>query len=301
MRNELPLDSPCASIDHSPLLTATSLQGNAMNDWVDWIATHVLWLWLVLLLLAVLAGDLAWQRSARLRRQALASGRRPVVMRPSTGGLLVLAMCSLFAVLVLEVGIDSTSELARFDDALAETLHARLPLPALRAIATITHLGDFATVTAASVLVLAILLLRRQGLLALGWTLALAGIVPIDGGIKRIFHRPRPLQGHGFILEPGWSFPSGHAFGAIVFYGMLAYVLLQLLPPRWHRATIAAAVILTGVIGISRVLLQVHYFSDVLGGYACGLGWLLVCIGITEYLRHRAATVATPAISDMPS
>lgn len=272
-----------------------------MNDSVDWIAAHVLWLWLVLLMLALLAGDLAWQRSARLRRQTLASGRRPVALRPSTGGLLILAMCSLFAVLAIEVGTSSTSDLARFDGALAASLHTQLPLPILRAIALITHLGDFTTVTVASVLVLAILLLRRQGLLALGWTLALAGIVPIDSGIKRVFHRPRPLQGHGFITEPGWSFPSGHAFGAIVFYGMLAYVLLQLLPPRWHRATVAVAVILTGVIGISRVMLQVHYFSDVLGGYACGLGWLVLCIGITEYLRHRAAGVTVAATPDTSS
>jgi undecaprenyl-diphosphatase len=95
----------------------------------------------------------------------------------------------------------------------------------------------------------------------------------------------RPLHDHGFIVEPGWSFPSGHAFGAMVFYGMLAYVLLRL-TPRFHRAIIAAAVLLIGMIGISRILLQVHYFSDVMAGYAAGAAWLVVCIVVAETLRQ---------------
>jgi undecaprenyl-diphosphatase len=74
-----------------------------------------------------------------------------------------------------------------------------------------------------------------------------------------------------------------------VFYGMLAYVLLRLLPQRLHRAVIAGAVFLIGAIGISRILLQVHYFSDVMAGYAYGLLWLLLCIGIAERVRPRAA------------
>ena len=124
-------------------------------------------------------------------------------------------------------------------------------------------------------------------LLAAGWSVALLGILPINGGLKALFRRVRPLHDHGFIVEPGWSFPSGHAFGAMVFYGMLAYVLLRL-TPRFHRAIIAGAVLMIGVIGTSRILLQVHYFSDVLAGYATGGAWLVLCIGTAELLRHRS-------------
>src|SRR3546814_2215562 len=112
--------------------------------------------------------------------------------------------------------------------------------------------------------------------------------MPINGGIKAVFHRVRPLHGHGFIIERGWSFPSGHAFGAMVFYGMLAYVLLRLLPPRFHRAVIAAAVLLSGVIGISRVLLHVHYFSDVMAGYCAGAAWLVLCLGGAEHTSKQS-------------
>jgi undecaprenyl-diphosphatase len=75
----------------------------------------------------------------------------------------------------------------------------------------------------------------------------------------------------------------------MVFYGMLAYVLLRSTPPRWHRLIVAIAVTLITVVGISRILLQVHYFSDVVAGYTTGLAWLMLCIGSAEAwrLRHR--------------
>ena len=63
--------------------------------------------------------------------------------------------------------------------------------------------------------------------------------------------------------------------------------LLRLLPLRWHRAVIAAAVAMVTVIGVSRILLQVHYFSYVLAGYASGLAWLVVCLGAAEWWRLR--------------
>lgn len=263
---------------------------------VEWIATYALWLWALLLILAVLTGNLAWHRNARLRREAIAAGRQPELLQARTGVILLLAMVLLFGAIAFGIGAQQSGPLAHFDMALAADLHALLPLSALRVIAVVTHLGDPLAVTAAAMLVVAILLLRRQRELAASWTLALIGIMPINSGIKAIFQRPRPLHGHGFITEPGWSFPSGHATGAVVFYGMLAYVLLRLLPLRWHRAIILTAVTLIGVIGISRIMLQVHYFSDVMAGYTCGLAWLVLCIGFAEWLHARSRFGATHAL-----
>ena len=261
-----------------------------MNDLVEWIAAHALLLWGGLLLLAVLLGDLAWRWNLRQRGAAIAIGREPVAIRARTGAMLVIAMMLLFAAIAIAVGAETQGLLPGFDAALASDLRAHLPSATLRIIAAITHLGDLWTVAAASTVVLAILLLRRHVRLATSWAIAVAGIVPINSGIKAWFQRPRPLHGQGFMTESGWSFPSGHAFGAIVFYGMLAYVLLRLLPLRWHRPVVAGAIAMVTVIGISRVLLQVHYLSDVLGGYASGLAWLVVCIGGAEYWRLRRAT-----------
>ena len=256
-----------------------------MDDLVEWIALHALPLWAGLLLMAVVVGDLAWRWNLRQHHAAIALGRIPVAIRARTAVMLLMAMLLLFAAIAIAIGAEARGWLPGFDAALASHLRARMPDATLRIVATITHLGDLWTVAAASVVVLAILLLRRHPSLATSWTIAVAGIVPINSAIKAWFHRARPL--HGYMTEAGWSFPSGHAFGAMVFYGMLAYVLLRLSPLRWHRAVVAGAIAMVTVIGVSRVLLQVHYLSDVLGGYASGLAWLVVCIGGAEYWRLR--------------
>ncbi|HEY2622546.1 MAG TPA: phosphatase PAP2 family protein [Dyella sp.] len=259
-----------------------------MNDLVEWIAAHALMLWGGLVLLAVLLGDLASRWNLRQRDAAIAMGREPVAIRARTVAMLLVAMLLLFVAIAIALGAEAQGLWPGFDAALASDLRAQLPDASLRIVAAITHLGDLWTVAAASVVVLAVLLLRRQPVLATCWAIAVAGIVPINSGIKLWFQRPRPLR--GYLTEAGWSFPSGHAFGAMVFYGMLAYVLLRLTPLRWHRPVVAGAIAMVTVIGVSRVLLQVHYFSDVLGGYASGLAWLVVCIGGAEYWRLRRAT-----------
>ncbi len=255
-----------------------------MNPMAEWIAAHALLLWALLLMLVLLGGDLAWRHNARWQRRATQPGHAPTVLRWQVGVFLLLALALFFTAIALAVFGRHATALAGFDASLAESLRDQLPVPLLRAAAAITHLGDKLWVASAAALVLLALLLRQHWQLALAWTVALLGIVPINGSLKALFRRVRPLHGHGFIIEPGWSFPSGHAFGAVVFYGMLAYVLLRL-SPRFHRPIIAAAMLLIGVIGISRILLQVHYFSDVLAGYTAGAAWLVLCIGAVETLR----------------
>ncbi|AIF47635.1 phosphatase PAP2 family protein [Dyella japonica] len=260
-----------------------------MNDLVEWIAIHALPVWAALLVAALATGDVAWQWNRRYGEKILAAGGQPAALRGFTAVLMLASMCLLFAAIAIALKEEATRWLPAFDQTLAEDLHASMQPGVLRMVAAVSHLGDLGSVAAATVLVLAALLLRRQLRLATCWTLAMAGIVPLNSGLKALFQRPRPLNNHGFMVEHGWSFPSGHAFGAIVFYGMLAYVLLRLLPLRWHRWIIAAAVAMTGVIGLSRIVLQVHYFSDVVAGYVSGLAWLVVCIGGAEWWRLRAS------------
>lgn len=255
-----------------------------MNPMGEWIAGHALLLCALLLMLALLGGDLAWQHNARWQRRAAQRGQTSTILRWQVGVFLLLALALFFTAIALAIFGRPVATLAGFDAGLAENLRDQLSLPVLRVVAALTDLGDTLWVASAAAVVLLSLLLRRHWQLALAWAVALLGIVPVNGSLKALFHRARPLHDHGFIIEPGWSFPSGHAFGAVVFYGMLAYVLLRL-SPRYHRAIIGAAILLIGVVGISRILLQVHYLSDVLAGYAAGAAWLVLCIGATETLR----------------
>lgn len=261
-----------------------------MNDPVEWIATHALSLWAALLVLACLAGDIAWQWNRRQRETALRLGQAPTVMRGRTALMLSVAALLLFAAIALALSAEAGHWLNGFDTALAENLRARMQPSTLGVVAFVSRFGDLGSVAAATVVVLAMLLWRRQVQLATSWTIAMAGIVPLNSGLKALFQRPRPLHNHGFIVEHGWSFPSGHAFGAMVFYGMLAYVLLRVSPHRWHRLVVAVAVAMVTVIGLSRIVLQVHYFSDVMAGYASGLVWLVPCIACAEAWRHRTSS-----------
>jgi membrane protein DedA with SNARE-associated domain/membrane-associated phospholipid phosphatase len=136
--------------------------------------------------------------------------------------------------------------------------------------------------------VVALLLVRRQYLLLGGWIAALAGGGLLDVALKRVFHRTRPTWDVPLLTARGWSFPSGHAMGSLVAYGMLSYLLVRELHGRRRRsAVIAGATVLVLLIGLSRMYLGVHYFSDVIGGYAAGVVWLAACISGLEVVRRK--------------
>ncbi|HVR52835.1 MAG TPA: phosphatase PAP2 family protein [Pseudorhodoferax sp.] len=200
------------------------------------------------------------------------------------GGGFLLGTAALFAE-TLEA-LDADEALGLFDTRLAEVLARQLPVAALRLVGMATHLGDPLTLAALVVLVALGLLWRGQRWLALGWIVACAGNGVLNQGLKRIFARVRPLHEHGFAIAEGYSFPSGHTSGAVVVYGMLAYLCVRLLPVRVHLPAVLLAAALAYGMGVSRVLLQVHWASDVLAGFASGLAWLAVCIAAVE-LRWR--------------
>lgn len=84
------------------------------------------------------------------------------------------------------------------------------------------------------------------------------------------------------------SFPSAHAAGAMAVYGFLAYAIARDLPsPRARFQAAYWTSILIALIGLSRVVLSVHYASDVAAGFLVGGFWLLVGFAIAEFARER--------------
>jgi undecaprenyl-diphosphatase len=151
----------------------------------------------------------------------------------------------------------------------------------------------------------AMLLWRRKGrAILIGWIIAFAGGGLLDWTIKLAVHRNRPPYGATYLRGHSYSFPSGHAMGSLIGYGMLVYVLLHdvRLSRSWEvGATLAAACVIV-VIGLSRVYLGVHYPSDVLGGWAAGAAWLAICLTGIGVARHReSAGNATRARSRAPN
>lgn len=104
----------------------------------------------------------------------------------------------------------------------------------------------------------------------------LVGIVALNFALKEIVQRPRP-EGFRLIAETGYSFPSGHSMVAVAFYGFLIWLILRYEEDRLQRWIWSLALFFVVImIGVSRVYLGVHYFSDVVAGYCVAAVWLVI-------------------------
>jgi membrane-associated phospholipid phosphatase len=109
--------------------------------------------------------------------------------------------------------------------------------------------------------------------------LALSGDVVLESVLKHAIQRPRPIYASAALHGNSFSFPSGHAMGSLVTYGMCAYLAATFWTKRSSTRLVVsvAASILVVAIGLSRLYLGVHYLSDVVAGYAAGTVWLTAC------------------------
>jgi len=179
--------------------------------------------------------------------------------------------------------------LTRFDLSLADRMHAHATRVGYSVANAISFVGSPVVLAVPAVVVTVILAARRRWILLLGWLAAFAGGSMLNWALKRIVQRPRPLYGSAFLHGNSFSFPSGHAIGGLIGYGMLAYVIVTLWAERRRTkvAVVVAAAVIVAAIGFSRVYLGVHYFSDVVGGFAAGTVWLAACVSGLEVARRQ--------------
>ena len=178
--------------------------------------------------------------------------------------------------------------LTQFDVALLNWFQAHATPTGFAIFKAISFLGSLVAMTAIALAVGLLLAIRREWIILGGWVTALAGAGLLNQVLKLEIQRPRPPYATTVLHYSSWSFPSGHAMGSFVGYGMLAYVLIVLWIHR-PRAQVAVALSAAGLvvaIGLSRLYLGVHYFSDVVGGYSAGVLWLSACISGVEVARR---------------
>jgi undecaprenyl-diphosphatase len=124
-----------------------------------------------------------------------------------------------------------------------------------------------------------------------------AGAELAFNAVKDLVHRPRPPA--AILLRPvtGPSFPSGHATQAVAVHGMLAALAAATIP-RWAGkvAAWAAAVVIVGVVAVSRLYLGAQWLTDVLGGLALGAAGLVALLsGVRTIGRLRTHPPDQPA------
>ena len=157
-----------------------------------------------------------------------------------------------------------------------------------RAALAVSFLGDHRFLLPATLAVTAALVLRGRRVSAVLFFGVVIGGWLLETLLKIIYHRARPDLWPALVTEKTYSFPSGHATMATLFYGAAAALVLHLSKKRALRSAalaLATAVILS--VSYTRIYLGAHWASDVGGGILVGLFWVSVCATGTEYLARR--------------
>ena len=129
--------------------------------------------------------------------------------------------------------------------------------------------------------------LLRRGAYKLVIFLAVTCIVGglVDTAVKVAVGRSRPDVDDPIVEAFGESFPSGHSMSSLVCYGALLVAFAPILSPTARRWAFAGGALLVLAIGASRLVLGVHYITDVLGGYVLGAAWLIASVAVFETWR----------------
>jgi undecaprenyl-diphosphatase len=165
-------------------------------------------------------------------------------------------------------------------------------------IKAVTWLGSDGVLWTLIGLAVVLLAIRRRWRLAVYLLVTGVGALTLDPVLKALVGRLRPVVAHPVAYGNGDSFPSGHALGSIVCYGALFLVFLPATRGTWRRGFTAVTVTLIAAIGVSRLLLGVHYLSDVLGAWALGVTWLGVTAFAFELSRAAGGAPVTDPVTE---
>lgn len=162
----------------------------------------------------------------------------------------------------------------------------------------LTALGGPTVVTLVVLVVAGFLLLqaryRTAWFVVVTW---LSGEV-VNTAMKHAFNRPRPTIVPHLREAFSSSFPSGHAMESAIVYLTLGAILMRVAETRITKLyCFGIAILLTVLVGASRVYLGVHYPTDVIGGWTIGFAWASICWLVEERLESSAGIVREKARS----
>ena len=208
------------------------------------------------------------------------------------GPTLKFMLAALFALLLIFGFIHLASEVGegetgRFDQSILEAAQS------LRAsyiwladvMRDLSGLGSTVVLSLISVSTVTYMAMFRRRQTALLLACAIVSGTLLVSLFKMVFARERPPANFADFIALGWSFPSGHAsMSALVYLTLGAFIASRQILSAERKFILLVAAIFTALVGVSRVVLGVHFATDVLGGWIFGTSWAIVWLLIASWL-----------------
>ena len=192
--------------------------------------------------------------------------------------LIILAALLVFILTLLAL----INENAEFDQVIGKNILSHRYGFLTSFMATISILGSTEFLAVANLTLIIFFIIRKDKWTALRIFIVASTSYAILKTLKALLQRARPDEPIIAALK-NYSFPSGHAFMAVAFYGfIICWVMLGVREKKIRNVVIASMIFLVVIIGYSRVYLGVHYATDVLAGWGLGTAWLLISLLIID-------------------
>jgi undecaprenyl-diphosphatase len=214
-------------------------------------------------------------------RRAVTRWLRALTLRTLVLFALAIAASLAFVIVAAEV---RNGAVDRLDVSVELAVHRLDSLPADIVMQTATRIGSNLILLPCVALVAGLAIRDHRRRIAIVLIIDTIVVIAAYSALKVMFSRERPELFDKVALPTGYSFPSGHSMSAMGIYGVIATCLIALRPGA-RRLVIAAAALLIGAVGLSRIYLGVHWPSDVIGGFLGGVPPLVASV----HLIHRRA------------
>lgn len=151
----------------------------------------------------------------------------------------------------------------------------------------ITFFGSSYFLLPAYIVLLVFFLLKKQKTYAIDIAIIAVSSTAVLFLLKEIFKRHRPLLPVGKILL-SYSFPSGHSVSSFIFCSVLAYLVwMSPIKKIWKYIVALLLLLFAAVIGLSRIILNVHYATDVIAGFCFGTVWVVISFWVMRKIRNK--------------
>ena len=169
------------------------------------------------------------------------------------------------------------------------------------AAADITSLGGISVLGLFATIAVLFLVIQRKRLSAVLLVIGLAVGVMLSEGLKAVFERERPPAAYQAVETINASFPSGHALLSAVFYLSLGVMLTRAFPQRRLKAyALGVGILMTVLVGTTRIYLGAHWASDVFAGWSVGAAWATT-LWMVSYAVERRQSRHHAALQDKPA